>query len=273
MGRDELGKSEKDAVGYFHMEFAPEWWKTAFGKDYFEIFETIFPEPTETEAAFFQTLIPQGGTVLDLACGAGRHSVALSRMGFPVTGVDTSIDALSIAQKQADQNKVGAEFLEGDIRHLNIGRTFDLILLVGNALGYGTDLDQQHILSGVTSHLKPTGIFVIGLSNVLRTIGSLKDEGDRAHEIKVDGHTYRIREQYQFDPRTMMKTSTWTAEMDNKEQYRQQTRVRLYFFPELTSMLAQAGLEIINAFGSYQGQSFTVSSSHLILECKKAAHD
>lgn len=33
-------------------------------------------------------LVRPGGEVLDLACGAGRHSVALARLGFEVSAVD-----------------------------------------------------------------------------------------------------------------------------------------------------------------------------------------
>ena len=46
----------------------------------------------------FAPLIPQGGTVLDLACGAGRHAKLLAELGFSVLAVDQNIEAISSIQ-------------------------------------------------------------------------------------------------------------------------------------------------------------------------------
>jgi SAM-dependent methyltransferase len=43
----------------------------------------------------FAALVPAGGTVLDLACGRGRHMRWFAERGHPVTGVDRDADALA----------------------------------------------------------------------------------------------------------------------------------------------------------------------------------
>jgi SAM-dependent methyltransferase len=43
----------------------------------------------------FAHLIAPGGTVLDLACGSGRHLRWLAAQGYAVTGVDRDADAMS----------------------------------------------------------------------------------------------------------------------------------------------------------------------------------
>ena len=40
-------------------------------------------------------LVPAGGTVLDVACGQGRHVRWFAALGHPVTGVDRAEDALA----------------------------------------------------------------------------------------------------------------------------------------------------------------------------------
>jgi SAM-dependent methyltransferase len=73
----------------------------------------------------FAALLRPGGSVLDVACGGGRHAVWLAAQGFAVTGVDRNADALQglpagIAALHAD--------LEGAPWPLP-GRTFDGIVV------------------------------------------------------------------------------------------------------------------------------------------------
>ena len=49
----------------------------------------------------FAKAIPQGGVVLDLACGAGRHTTFLAALGHQVLGVDQDLSALSSLQNPA----------------------------------------------------------------------------------------------------------------------------------------------------------------------------
>lgn len=50
----------------------------------------------------FAHLIRSGGSVLDLACGSGRHVQWLSERGFAVTGVDRDAGALAAVEGQAE---------------------------------------------------------------------------------------------------------------------------------------------------------------------------
>ena len=42
----------------------------------------------------FASLIPQGGLVLDLACGSGRHATYLTELGYRVLAVDQDVTIL-----------------------------------------------------------------------------------------------------------------------------------------------------------------------------------
>lgn len=70
-------------------------------------------------------------SVLDLACGAGRHAIALAWTGCDVIGVDVGGPAIDRALEKANR-RLGGEigFVEADIETYDPGRKFDLIQLL-----------------------------------------------------------------------------------------------------------------------------------------------
>lgn len=73
----------------------------------------------------FAPLVPEGGHVLDLACGGGRHSRLFLDLGHKVTALDRDI-------AQATQAE-GAELVQADLEDGSpwplAGRTFDAVVV------------------------------------------------------------------------------------------------------------------------------------------------
>ena len=73
----------------------------------------------------FTPAIRVGGTVLDVACGSGRHTRYLSDRGFRVTAIDRDVSAVS--------DVVDAEILEADLEDGSpwpvAGRRFDAVIV------------------------------------------------------------------------------------------------------------------------------------------------
>ena len=60
-------------------------------------------------------LLPTGGTVLDLACGRGRHLRWLAAQGFVATGIDRDTDALAASADLAAAGRV--ELIQADVEN------------------------------------------------------------------------------------------------------------------------------------------------------------
>jgi len=93
------------------------------------------------------------GTALDLGCGSGIWTVALSKRGWDVTGVDNVPKALKRASQRAREADVLPRFVQGDVTALNageIGSGFRLVLDFG--CFHGLSAEQRTAESrGVTA--------------------------------------------------------------------------------------------------------------------------
>lgn len=99
--------------GFFSISFGP--------KLYFLEYEE-WPEP-EKEAMKFVT-----GRVLDVGCGAGRHSLYLQARGFDIVGIDSSPLAIEVCKARRLQNAQILSVMQ-ITRQFGI---FDTILMLGN---------------------------------------------------------------------------------------------------------------------------------------------
>jgi len=73
-------------------------------------------------------------SVLEFGCGTGTIAVGLALNTFDVTAVDFSDDMLKIARRKANAYKTKIKFIKADIAKIDLGRTFDCIICLGNIL-------------------------------------------------------------------------------------------------------------------------------------------
>ncbi len=75
-------------------------------------------------------LFAPGKRVLDIACGAGRHSLAAAALGAEVTGIDWDSGQLEIARENGDQQGLNVEWRQLDLESdwPDLGQ-YDVVLL------------------------------------------------------------------------------------------------------------------------------------------------
>ena len=114
------------------------------------------------EAVRLQNLIIKyvesgGNTLLDVACGTGLHLKHL-KDDFSCTGVDVSKNMLKIARKNAK----GVTFKEADMKTLNLGKQFDVIICLLSSIGYvKTAMSLEKTIQNFSRHLKKGGLALI----------------------------------------------------------------------------------------------------------------
>lgn len=87
---------------------------------------------------------PEAKTVLDLACGTGEITIRLQKKGFDVTGVDLSVDMLTVAQHKAMEAGFTIPFYEQDMSRLEGLGPFDIVVIFCDSLNY-LETEEQFI--------------------------------------------------------------------------------------------------------------------------------
>ena len=96
----------------------------------------------------FLALVPAGGSILDLGCGAGSPSPVISiRQGRTVTGVDSSPPLIDLCRKRFPDQ----EWIDADMRTLDLNRPFDAIL-AWDSFFHLTPEDQRRMFPVFARH-------------------------------------------------------------------------------------------------------------------------
>lgn len=114
------------------------------------------------------------GSALDSACGTGRYSLILKKLGYKVTGIDFSPEMLAVAKKQIKDVK----FIESDLNKIPFkGESFDLVLC---GLGLNQIKDIGRPIKEFARVVKPGGrIIISSIHPILIVLGSHAEFPDK----------------------------------------------------------------------------------------------
>ncbi len=107
-----------------------------------------------------------GKSALDIGCGAGLLCEPLARLGADVTGVDASVENVSVAAAHAEGVGLNIRYMAGEVAGLDIG-TFDLVTCV-EVIEHVAD--KTAFLADVAARLDVGGLLVMSTPN--RTVQS-----------------------------------------------------------------------------------------------------
>ncbi|HVC74960.1 MAG TPA: class I SAM-dependent methyltransferase [Candidatus Micrarchaeaceae archaeon] len=115
-------------------------------------------EEVHGEANFVSRFSPT--SVLDAGCGTGRVGRELHRRGVDVVGIDLDAEMLETARARCGS----VEWIEGDISAMNLGRTFDIVLMAGNVINFVIPERRQRALENLVKQVRPAGLLINGHS-------------------------------------------------------------------------------------------------------------
>jgi SAM-dependent methyltransferase len=232
-----------------------DWFEEYFGEDYLRIYQ--YRDETEAERAVDLITRVLGGreisAVLDLGCGAGRHSKVLCERWWTV-GLDLSAALLKIARRESPE----APYVRADMRELPFAsESFDLVVNLFTSFGYfENDSESERVLSRLCSALRRGGTLVIDFLNAAQVRRDLVPYDERV----ANGITIEQSRVISPDDRFVEKTIRLRGR--GKEYIE---RVRLLTAGDLERMLEAAGFAVVARVGDYGGGEWLADSPRTIV--------
>lgn len=251
------------------------WFSTWFDTPYYHI---LYQDRDYQEASSFMQLVtqrlqlPQGASIMDLACGRGRHSIYLNQLGYHVTGVDLSASSIAFAKAQLTKTiesptaltPINIDTIDFEVHDMTVPyhTQFDAVFNLFTSFGYfDNQVDDLNTIKAIYSNLLPGGYAVIDFMNVPYVLAHLQ----LYNETSYDGITFK--QSRKFENGYIYKDIKFT---DNGQDYHFTERVKALQLDDFKSYFNSAGLKLQSVYGDYQLNEYdTVQSDRLIMIVQK----
>jgi SAM-dependent methyltransferase len=208
--------------------------------------------------------VAPGGSVLDLCCGVGRHSIALARRGLAVTGVDRTRVFLDRAEVSARIEGVRVEWVQDDMRAFKRSNAFDGAINCVTSFGYFADPAEDLLVArNLHESLKP------GARLVIEMMGKeilARDFHERTWERLPNGaillQERKLRSGWDW------LESHWIM-IGQKQRMELTFSCRPYSGAEIKEVLKRAGFREVELFGSLSGSPYDNRASRLVAVATK----
>ena len=231
-----------------------------FDSDYYHI---LYKHRDYSEARNFIDKIVEyldlkkGSKILDLACGIGRHSIYLEKIGFDVTGTDKSTNNIKKAKKSQNDK---LKFIQMEMIN-DTNRKYDGIFNLFTSFGYVNHDYNLETIKNIERQLKDDGKVIIDFMNTLFVKNNLVIEETKV----IDDLIFKIKRK--SDGKHIYKEIKFNDQKD----YFYQEKVMDLTLNDFENYLKRHNLKIIKTFGDYNLNEFDIENSErLVMVIKKS---
>jgi len=189
--------------------------------------------------------------ILDVACGEGSFAVAMSRLGYRLTGVDQSQQMIDLAVERAREENEPVKLFVEDMRSLPFEEDFDLVTCFFDSLNYMlTVKDLQEAFQNAFDALRHGGYYIFDMNTIyglavdwMRQETYIQNEADDFIEIH--------RQFFDYENQVATMEITIFKERDGLwERIDENHRERGYPIADIQFLLNEIGFEIAGMYGS-----------------------
>ena len=233
------------------------WFETWFNTPYYHI---LYKDRDFAEAENFISLlvndldIPKNSTIIDLACGKGRHSIFLNKLGYKVLGLDLSTESIfHNKQFQSSSLKFEVHDMRDEIFPNIFKEKVDAVFNLFTSFGYFEDEnDDKKVFQSVSNSLKENGYFVLDFLNEKWVKNTLVPE----YISTKDGIDFHIKKR--IENQKIIKDIFFK---DKGKDYHFFEKVKLHTLREIEDYAEEFGFERVKIYGDYNLGEFDLEKS------------
>ncbi|NUT55559.1 MAG: class I SAM-dependent methyltransferase [Thermoleophilia bacterium] len=231
--------------------------------------ELYADKPYAEEARFVHELAGRpGGTLLDVACGTGRHALAFAELGYDVTASDLNEELLDVARAAAGER---VRFVQGDMTDLDVpGGPFDLVTCLFDSIGYAQDNDGVvSALRSLGRHAADRGTVVVEFLHAPAIVRGADPRRERTITLADGRDLHRVSETT-LDVERMLMRVRYDLSL-NGEQLSETQVNRFFSVPEMRLLAEAAGLEVRALVPAYREGAIELDTFHVLLVAARRA--
>ena len=222
---------------------------------------------------FYKRWLPKNkdARILELCCGTGRLTLPIAKDGYDISGVDYTSSMLEQAKIKAFEGGLEVEFIEADIRTLDLPEKYDLIFIPCNSIHHlYKNEDLFKAFNVVKNHLKEGGLFLLDCfnPNIQFIVEGEKEQKEIAEYITNDGREVLIKQIMRYENKTQINRIEWHYFINGEFNSIQNLDMRMFYPPELDTYLKWNGFNIIQKFGGFEEEAFNDNSEKQIFVCQ-----
>jgi len=233
---------------------APPFWSLLYREP--ALYDLIFSAADGATARMLQGAVDRylsghARSILDVGCGSGQHLEAMASVIADRHGADLLTSNITYARSV----RPGITFHVGDMRTLRLGRAFDFVTCLGNALSYAlTDRDLADTVATFAAHAHEGTLLGADPLNA-RTY--LQGEGFQERidgRVDVPGFNATSVSLYELDRRARLLRRSRTWHVEGRPDVEDYAEYRLLFPDEMRQLLEAGGFEILDMFDNREFQ-------------------
>lgn len=229
-----------------------KWYASWFDTPYYHI---LYKDRNHNEAKVFMDnltnylSLERGEKILDLACGKGRHSIYLNKIGYDVTGVDLSKNSIDYASQFENPS---LRFAVHDMCK-PYSEKFSAVFNLFTSFGYfDKEEDNLNTIKAIQADLTDKGFGVIDFMNTDLVIKNLVKKETK----EIDSILFKIKRYVQDG--FIFKEINFN---DNGEDFLFIERVKIITLDDFTNYFEKANVHLLDTFGNYDLQKFDKNTS------------
>jgi len=220
--------------------------------------------PTEEEVRIIIDLLQAqpGDSLLDMACGYGRHALLLvEQYGLKVTGIDLSPGLITTAKRLAEEQGLEITYEVMHATGLPWSNEFDRVMIAYNSFSLFSPEDAPIVLQGIHRALRSDGRLFLDLDN--KFVNCQYGVSDTNWRIWPGGLT--LQEIYFHENLSVEVCRDLTFRTDGEGAEEFITFKQIYSSKEIKDLLSNCGLRVDQVYGGWDLSPLGENSPKMLL--------